>query len=66
MCGWAVAEWPWCGTEHAEVTPEWVWVIGEPGVTAELPQTASEKVMKHVLRRLGKELFRKNIVNIVT
>ncbi|TCD68700.1 putative NRPS-like protein biosynthetic cluster [Steccherinum ochraceum] len=36
--------------------PAWVWFLGEPGVAAELPKTASGKVMKHILRGWSKDL----------
>ncbi|KAG6333017.1 hypothetical protein ID866_6070 [Astraeus odoratus] len=39
-------------------TPAWVWFIGEPGVSQELPKTASGKIMKHILRDWSKELAR--------
>lgn len=42
-------------------SPAWVWFIGEPGVTPELPKTASGKVMKHVLRGWSKELVQKDL-----
>ncbi|EAU81427.2 acyl-CoA synthetase [Coprinopsis cinerea okayama7 len=41
--------------------PAWVWFIGEDGNPAELPKTASGKVMKHVLREWSKELAQKDV-----
>ncbi|KAL4068580.1 hypothetical protein V8B97DRAFT_1873108 [Scleroderma yunnanense] len=40
--------------------PAWVWFVGEPGVTEELPKTASGKVMKHILREWSKTLSQDN------
>ncbi|KAH7926256.1 acetyl-CoA synthetase-like protein [Leucogyrophana mollusca] len=39
--------------------PAWVWFVGEDG--AELPKTASGKVMKHVLRDWSRDLAKKDI-----
>ncbi|KAF8886542.1 hypothetical protein BD779DRAFT_1786507, partial [Infundibulicybe gibba] len=41
--------------------PAWVWVVGEADMPAELPKTASGKVMKHVLRGWGKDLAQKRV-----
>ncbi|KAI6104309.1 acetyl-CoA synthetase-like protein [Pisolithus sp. B1] len=45
-------------------SPDWVWLIGEPGTAKEFPKTASGKVMKHVLRAWSKELARDNVGKI--
>ena len=45
--------------------PAWVWFVGENGDYAELPKTASGKIMKHVLREWGKELSGKGIGRVV-
>lgn len=37
--------------------PSWVWFLGHNGVPAELPKTASGKVMKNVLRTWAKEFL---------
>ena len=41
--------------------PTWVWFINEDGNPEELPKTASGKVMKHVLRKWGRELAARDL-----
>ncbi|KAI0938564.1 putative NRPS-like protein biosynthetic cluster [Taiwanofungus camphoratus] len=41
--------------------PAWVWFVGEDGVSAEMPRTASGKVQKHVLREWAQDLARKDV-----
>lgn len=48
-------------TMNPQNAPDWVWFIGEDGNPDELPKTASGKVMKHVLRKWGKELAEKGV-----
>lgn len=40
--------------------PSWVWYLGENGIPAQLPKTASGKVMKNVLREWARSLVRKS------
>ncbi|TFK71890.1 acetyl-CoA synthetase-like protein [Pluteus cervinus] len=41
--------------------PVWVWFLGEDGTQAELPKTASGKVMKHVLRDWSRDFAKNNV-----
>ncbi|KAF7792082.1 hypothetical protein EIP86_003112 [Pleurotus ostreatoroseus] len=45
--------------------PAWVWFAGEDG-EAELPKTASGKVMKHVLRRWSRTLAEKGVGRVLS
>ncbi|CAE6434966.1 unnamed protein product [Rhizoctonia solani] len=38
-------------------TPSWVWLLGKAGTPAQLPKTASGKVMKNVLRDWAKTML---------
>ncbi|SNX87609.1 related to Long-chain-fatty-acid--CoA ligase [Melanopsichium pennsylvanicum] len=40
--------------------PDWVWFLGEDGVAAEFPKTASGKIQKIILRDWAKDLAAKN------
>ncbi|KAJ3986184.1 acyl-CoA synthetase [Lentinula detonsa] len=51
---------------NPQTAPAWVWFVGEDGVPAELPKTASGKVMKHVLRKWSKELAERGIGKVKT
>ncbi|KAJ3999585.1 acyl-CoA synthetase [Lentinula boryana] len=51
---------------NPQTAPAWVWFVGEDGVPAELPKTASGKVMKHVLRKWSKELAERGIGKVIT
>lgn len=64
--GWIQCTGELCSSPHEQNAPAWVWFVGEDGDYAELPKTASGKVMKHVLREWGKALSRKDIGRVVT
>ncbi|KAG9021810.1 hypothetical protein FS837_006962 [Tulasnella sp. UAMH 9824] len=41
--------------------PAWVWFLGEEGIEAELPKTASGKIQKNILRDWSKTWAQKGI-----
>ncbi|KAH7329856.1 hypothetical protein B0J17DRAFT_740524 [Rhizoctonia solani] len=45
--------------------PSWVWLLGEAGTPAQLPKTASGKVMKNVLREWGKTMLPAGDVSLI-
>ncbi|CAD6896208.1 unnamed protein product [Tilletia laevis] len=50
--------------EHS--APDWIWILGEDGVEAELPKTASGKVQNVILRAWARDLHARSIGHVAS